>query len=83
MVRVQQTILHECWKPSFARYLNPKYTRLRRDLERYLDAYDTDRTHTGRRTKGLTPGDWDSVTDIDSLTAGIEAAMKEAGRDRS
>lgn len=27
--RVQRTILEECWKPSFARYLIPKYTGLR------------------------------------------------------
>ena len=53
--RVQQTILHECWKPSFARYLTPKYTGLRRDLDYYLELYNTDRAHTGRRTKGLTP----------------------------
>jgi transposase InsO family protein len=34
--RVQRTILEECWKPAFARYLIPKYTGLRRDLEQYL-----------------------------------------------
>ena len=27
--RVQQTILEECWKPSFARYLVPKSDRSR------------------------------------------------------
>ena len=32
--RVQETILEECWKPAFARYLIPKYTGLRLDLER-------------------------------------------------
>jgi hypothetical protein len=35
--RVQQTILEECWKPAFARYLIPKYTGLRLDLDRYLN----------------------------------------------
>jgi transposase InsO family protein len=34
--RVQQTILEECWKPAFARYLIPKQTGLRLDLKRYL-----------------------------------------------
>ncbi len=29
--RVQRTILEECWKPAFARYLIPKYTGLRHD----------------------------------------------------
>jgi transposase InsO family protein len=53
--RVQETILEECWKPAFARYLIPKYTGLRLDLDRYLNYYNTDRAHTGRWTKGRTP----------------------------
>jgi transposase InsO family protein len=53
--RVQQTILEECWKPSFAHYLIPKQTGLRLDLERYLRYYNTQRAHTGRWTKGRTP----------------------------
>ncbi len=53
--RVQGTILEECWKPAFARYLIPKQTGLRLDLERYLRYYNTDRAHTGRWTKGRTP----------------------------
>jgi transposase InsO family protein len=53
--RVQQTILEECWKPAFARYLIPKQTGLRLDLERYLRYYNTERAHTGRWTKGRTP----------------------------
>jgi transposase InsO family protein len=53
--RVQQTLLHECWKPASARYLTPKYTGLRRDLERELHVYNTDRAHQGRLNKGLFP----------------------------
>lgn len=53
--RVQQTVLQECWRPAFARYLVPRYTGLRRDLERYLEYYNTDRAHTGRWTNGRTP----------------------------
>jgi transposase InsO family protein len=53
--RVQGTILDECWRPTFARSLVPKYTGLRRDLERYLRYYNTDRAHTGRWTRGRTP----------------------------
>ena len=53
--RVQETILEECWKPAFARYLIPKYTGLRLDLDRYLRYYNTDRAHTGRWTRGRTP----------------------------
>ena len=53
--RVQQTILEECWKPAFARFLIPKFHGLRMDLERYLRYYNSDRAHTGRLTKGRTP----------------------------
>jgi transposase InsO family protein len=53
--RVQQTILEECWRPSFARSLVPKLTALRRDLDEYLTYYNTDRAHTGRWTRGRTP----------------------------
>lgn len=53
--RMQKTILDECWRPAFARYLIPKYTGLRLDLERYLRYYNDDRAHTGRLTKGRTP----------------------------
>ena len=53
--RMQKTILDECWRPAFARYLIPKYTGLRLDLERYLRYYNQDRAHTGRLTKGRTP----------------------------
>jgi transposase InsO family protein len=37
--RVQRTILEECWKPAFARFLIPKYVGLRSDPERYLRYY--------------------------------------------
>ena len=55
--RVQQTILEECWRPSFARSLIPKTTALRRDLEEYLAYYNTDRAHTGRHNQGRTPSE--------------------------
>jgi hypothetical protein len=38
-----------------ARYLIPKQTGLRLDLERYLRYYNTERAHTGRWTRGRTP----------------------------
>ena len=53
--RVQRTILEECWKPVFARYLVPSDTALRRELDRYLRYYNQDRAHTGRWTRGQTP----------------------------
>jgi transposase InsO family protein len=55
--RVQLTILEECWRPSFARSLVPKLTALRRDLNEYLDYYNTDRAHTGRLTQGRVPAE--------------------------
>jgi transposase InsO family protein len=55
--RLQQTILEECWRPTFARSLVPKLTALERDLARYLDYYDFDRAHTGRLTRGRIPGE--------------------------
>jgi transposase InsO family protein len=53
--RVQGTVLDECWKPAFARFLIPKQTGLRRELEAFVEYYNTDRAHTGYRTKGRTP----------------------------
>ena len=44
--------MEECWRPSFARSLVPRYTALQRDLDSYLDYYNYDRAHTGRHTKG-------------------------------
>jgi transposase InsO family protein len=53
--RAQLTVLDECWRPAFARYLIPKLTGLRRELERFLSTYNTDRAHNGRITKGRSP----------------------------
>jgi transposase InsO family protein len=55
--RLQQTILEECWRPTFARSLVPKLTGLERDLKQYLGYYNFDRAHTGRLTKGRVPGE--------------------------
>jgi transposase InsO family protein len=53
--RAQLTVLDECWRPAFARYLIPKLTGLRRELDRFLVDYNTDRAHNGRITQGRTP----------------------------
>ena len=55
--RVQRTILEECWRPTFARSLVPRYTALRRDLDQYLDYYNFERAHTGRRNRGRPPAE--------------------------
>ena len=54
---LHKTILEECWRPAFARYLHPRYTSLKRELERYLAYYDFDRVHHGRLTRGRIPAD--------------------------
>ena len=55
--RVQLTILEECWRPAFSRSLAPRITALKRDLDEYLNYYNTDRAHTGRLTQGRIPAD--------------------------
>lgn len=55
MESLHRTILDECWRPSFARYLHPVLTSLRRDLEEYLRFYNFDRVHHGRLTGGQIP----------------------------
>lgn len=54
---LHRTILDECWRPAFARYLYVRFTGLRRELDTYLDFYNTDRIHHGRLTAGRIPAD--------------------------
>jgi len=54
---LHRLILEECWRPAFARYLYPRYTGLRRELDHYLREYNTDRVHHGRLTNGRIPAD--------------------------
>jgi transposase InsO family protein len=54
---LHKTILDECWRPAFARYLYPRYTGLRRELDTYLNYYNNDRVHHGRLTRGRIPAD--------------------------
>ena len=54
---LHKTILDECWRPAFARYLYVRLTGLRRELDTYLDYYNTDRVHHGRLTAGQIPAD--------------------------
>jgi transposase InsO family protein len=49
--------LHKSWRPAFARYLYPRFTGLRRELERYLAFYNLDRVHHGRLTRGRIPAE--------------------------
>lgn len=54
---LHKTILDECWRPAFARYMHPRLSSLRRELEAYLRFYNYDRVHSGRLTGGQIPAD--------------------------
>jgi transposase InsO family protein len=54
---LHKTILDECWRPAFARYMQPSLTGLRRELDTYLRFYNYDRVHNGRLTRGQIPAD--------------------------
>jgi transposase InsO family protein len=54
---LHKTILDECWRPAFARYLQPRFRGLQRDLADYLHYYNFERAHTGRLTRGRIPAD--------------------------
>jgi transposase InsO family protein len=55
--RLHRTILEECWRPAFARYLYLRYHGLQRELRDYLTYYNHHRTHTGRIARGAVPAD--------------------------
>jgi transposase InsO family protein len=54
---LHRTILDECWRPAFARYLYLRFEGLRRELRSYLRYYNHDRAHNGRLTRGRIPAD--------------------------
>ena len=54
---LHKTILDECWRPAFARYIQPRLSGLRRELDTYLRFYNDDRVHHGRLTRGQIPAD--------------------------
>ena len=55
--RLHRTILEECWRPAFARFLQVRYTGLKRHLDHYLHTYNHQRDHHGRHTAGRCPAD--------------------------
>jgi len=55
--RLHRTILEECWRPAFARFLYLRYRGLQRELDAYLKLYNHHRAHTGRITQGRTPAE--------------------------
>jgi transposase InsO family protein len=55
--RLHRTILEECWRPAFARFLYLRYRGLQRELDACLNLYNHHRAHTGRLTQGRTPAE--------------------------
>ena len=55
--RLHRTILEECWRPAFARFLQVRLSGLKRHLAAYLHDYNFDREHHGRITQGRRPAD--------------------------
>lgn len=55
--RLHRTILEECWRPAFARFLQVRFTGLQRHLAAYLHEYNHHREHHGRITNGARPAD--------------------------
>jgi transposase InsO family protein len=55
--RLHRTILEECWRPVFARFLQVRYRGIQRELEAYTNYYNHHRAHTGRTTAGRCPAD--------------------------
>jgi len=52
---LHRTILDECWRPAFARYLSPRLSGLRRELNSYLAFYNYDAFAS--LTQGRIPAD--------------------------
>ena len=53
--RFHQTVLNEFYKITFRKKLYSNIDTLQKDLDQYIDWYNTERTHQGIRCKGRTP----------------------------
>lgn len=53
--RVHQTILNEFYKVAFRKKVYPDIDSLQVDLDEYMDRYNFERTHQGKRCQGRTP----------------------------
>jgi transposase InsO family protein len=52
---LHKTILDECWRPAFARYLYPRFTGLRRELHTYLRFYNSTASTTAASPAARSP----------------------------
>src|SRR3954447_18020659 len=55
--RLHRTILEECRRPAFARYLQVRFSGLKRDLAVCLSDHNYDREHHGHITAGRRPAE--------------------------
>jgi len=55
--RLQGTILSELWRIEFRRRFFTSAAAMQTALDRYLEFYNTHRSHQGYRTRGRTPGE--------------------------
>jgi transposase InsO family protein len=55
--RLHRTLLEECWRPAFARFMQVRYRGLQRELAESLRFYNYQRAHTGRITAGRCPAE--------------------------
>jgi len=55
--RLHRTLLEECWRPAFARFMQVRYRGLQRELAESLRFYNFERAHTGRITAGRCPAE--------------------------
>ena len=53
--RFHQTVLNEFYRVTFRKKLYTELETLQQDLDEYMNEYNTDRTHQGKRCKGRTP----------------------------
>jgi transposase InsO family protein len=53
--RFHQTVLNEFYRVTFRKKLYRDLETLQKDLDEYMQIYNTERTHQGKRCKGRTP----------------------------
>jgi len=53
--RFHQTVLNEFYRVAFRKKLYGDLETLQTDLDKYMDEYNNERTHQGKRCKGRTP----------------------------
>ncbi|MHC4467684.1 MAG: IS481 family transposase [Planctomycetota bacterium] len=53
--RFHQTVLNEFYRVTFRKKIYADIETLQKDLDGYIDVYNTERTHQGKRCKGRTP----------------------------